>query len=307
MNRPIIDAHAHIFTRIDGRSGGTTTAAGHLGKIETDGQSAPFLPPADGITSFSIAVLEELMAQSGVEKALLLQNPTIGTINEEIETIIAEKRSKFAGVIQVDPLSANACDEIKRFSACKGFRALKLEMGGWGRIYPQISYRDAAMRSIIKTAGETGLVIMVDTGPIRSPGYRPKDLAALVDEFGEFCFQFEHLGFLERHNAADAEVLRDWNALIDLGLRDNVYLGYSAVGTLLAEEYPCAQSLELLRIAVERVGAEKILWGTDVPGTLNDYTYRQMLNHVRLRADFLSDGQRAKIMGENAERLYFSG
>ena len=306
MNMSIIDAHAHIFTCINGRSGGETTASGYLGKIETSKQSAPFTPPADGITSFSIEVLEELMAQSGVEKALLLQNPTIGSINEELEAVLAEKAEKFAGVIQVDPLSAGACEEIRRFSACKGFRALKLEMGGWGRIYPQISYRDIAMRQVIKTAGEVGLVIIVDTGSIRSVGHNPQELAALADEFGEFRFQLEHLGFLERHNAADAEALKDWNALIDLGAKDNVYLGYSAVGTLLAEEYPCVQSLELLCIAVERVGAEKILWGTDVPGTLNDYTYKQMLSSILLHADFLLDEQKVKIMGKNAERLYFS-
>ena len=306
MNMPIIDAHAHIFTRINGRSGSGITTSGPLGGIETNGASAPFIPPSDGATSFSVAVLEELMAQSGVEKALLLQNPTIGSINEEIKAIVTEKSEKFAGVIQVDPFAIHACEEIKRLSACKGFRALKLEMGGWGRIYPQISYRDTSMRDAIKTAGEAGLVIMVDPGPIHSVGHKPQDLTVLVEEFGDFTFQFEHLGFLEGHNAADAEALKNWNALIDLGQKSNVYLGYSAVGTLLAEEYPCPRSLELLRTATARVGAEKILWGTDVPGTLNDYTYRQMLDSVRLHADFLSAEQKALVLSGNAEKLYFS-
>ena len=50
-------------------------------------------------------------------------------------------------------------------------------------------------------------------------------------------------------------------------------------------------------------GAEKLLWGSDLPGTLDLHTYRQLIDTVR-RAPFLSEEQRRQILHDNAISVF---
>jgi hypothetical protein len=94
--------------------------------------------------------------------------------------------------------------------------------------------------------------------------------------------------------------------MLRLALRPNVSIGFSDAAALLEEPYPCRGAVDLLREAVELVGANKILWGTDVPFTLRRYTYRQMLDTVRADAPFLSAAERDRILGGNAREMFFT-
>jgi predicted TIM-barrel fold metal-dependent hydrolase len=62
-----------------------------------------------------------------------------------------------------------------------------------------------------------------------------------------------------------------------------------------------------LREAVELVGEQKLLWGTDVPITLRRYTYRQMADFIALHCDFLDVNSRNRILGDNAAAIFFCG
>jgi len=70
--------------------------------------------------------------------------------------------------------------------------------------------------------------------------------------------------------------------------------------------YPFSESKERLHEAVEVVGADKIAWGSDYPrpGLVADASYRQQLEFVTVECDFLTDAQRARILGGTALRVY---
>lgn len=144
---------------------------------------------------------------------------------------------------------------------------------------------------------------MIDPGPIGGPGYQVEPLARVTARFSRVLFVLEHLGYLGRDDMGDRTALTAWRRLVGLGARDNVYLGFSGVGHLLAEPYPCPGALALLRQAVGLCGPAKILWGSDAPGTLRRHTYRDMIDIVRTAADFLSAADCALILGGNALRL----
>jgi predicted TIM-barrel fold metal-dependent hydrolase len=67
--------------------------------------------------------------------------------------------------------------------------------------------------------------------------------------------------------------------------------------------YPTGQrQLEHLR---DRVGAEKLLWGSDSPVGMTMWcTYRQSLDFIRLHCDFLSQDEKDLILGGNAAGLF---
>jgi len=281
----IIDGHIHIFKKIKGKNGN--------GKI--------------GKASFTIEELKKLMSENKVDKAVIVQNPTIGSVNEEIDQAIKCDPDRFAGAIQVDPRYDKGAYMIHKLSQNKGFRAIKLEMSfgwGWTGIYRDLTYDDESIHAIIKSASDNGLHVIIDPGPIGNPGYDLDGLCALIDQFPNTVFQIEHLGYRLPENDQNPADIEIWNRCIELGLKKNVYIGYSAVGSLLEEEYPCEKALKLLEYAVLRIGEDKIIWGTDAPTSLKKFTYKQMIDSV-IKHSSLGEVQKAAIMGLNAEKLYF--
>lgn len=61
---------------------------------------------------------------------------------------------------------------------------------------------------------------------------------------------------------------------------------------------------EMVRRLVGEVGAESLVWGSDMPACERTVTYRQSLILFETQCDFLSDAERAAILGRNLQRLY---
>ena len=70
-------------------------------------------------------------------------------------------------------------------------------------------------------------------------------------------------------------------------------------------EYPFPEGQEMLRRWRDEVGAEKLLWGSDMPYCGGTWcTYRQSLDYIRLHCDFLAPKEKALILGGNVARLF---
>ena len=70
-------------------------------------------------------------------------------------------------------------------------------------------------------------------------------------------------------------------------------------------DYPFSEGQRQLRHLRDRIGAVKLLWGSDSPfGTSTWSTYRQALDFIRLHCDFLSQEEKDLILGGNAARLF---
>ena len=68
-------------------------------------------------------------------------------------------------------------------------------------------------------------------------------------------------------------------------------------------DYPMHEIRPTMEQLVERVGVERLMWGTDIPMVMRFYTYRQNLEHIRIASDFLPDEQVGLIVGGNMARL----
>jgi predicted TIM-barrel fold metal-dependent hydrolase len=69
-------------------------------------------------------------------------------------------------------------------------------------------------------------------------------------------------------------------------------------------DYPYPEAQALIRSFRERFGAEKMIWGSDMPNVERFCTYRQSLDYVRRYCDFLSGREMDLVLGDNAARLY---
>lgn len=93
-----------------------------------------------------------------------------------------------------------------------------------------------------------------------------------------------------------------WVEQIELGTLPNVYFDTAALPVYFPDEmFPWPSAGRYLREAIERVGADKIMWGSDVPGLLGRGTYEQLLACVR---DALREDERPAVLGGNASRVF---
>lgn len=68
-------------------------------------------------------------------------------------------------------------------------------------------------------------------------------------------------------------------------------------------EYPYGQVWPTLELMVERIGADRLMWGTDMPFQNRFCTYQQSRAWIEQHCDFLSAEDMALIMGGTAARI----
>ena len=70
-------------------------------------------------------------------------------------------------------------------------------------------------------------------------------------------------------------------------------------------DYPFPEGQQMLRQWRDELGAEKLLWGSDMPYSGGTWcTYRQAVDFIRVHCDFLSRAEKALILGGNAARMF---
>ena len=68
-------------------------------------------------------------------------------------------------------------------------------------------------------------------------------------------------------------------------------------------EYPWKEAEPTIEECVKRIGAHRLMWGSDWPMVGRYCTYKQALNQYKLNCNFLSDSERADILGNTAARI----
>ena len=68
-------------------------------------------------------------------------------------------------------------------------------------------------------------------------------------------------------------------------------------------EYPWTETESALKECVEHIGADRLIYGTDMPMVGRFCTYRQTLDQYRTHCDFLSDSERRAITGGTSARI----
>jgi predicted TIM-barrel fold metal-dependent hydrolase len=95
-----------------------------------------------------------------------------------------------------------------------------------------------------------------------------------------------------------------WPEQLLLAQHPNVRIESGGIVWLYREEgYPFPQAQRAIAEARDRVGIEKMMWGSDWPRTMCDFTYAQSLRFVE-DSRLLTDGEKAAFLGENARSFY---
>ncbi len=162
---------------------------------------------------------------------------------------------------------ALSCAEIEHY-APNGVRLV-------GELVPYLmgwrDFADPRLWEILEVACQHGMVLSFH------PNKRPEDMLAMIKQFPKLQIVIAHL---------DGYGLYDF-AIETMQKHNNVYFDISAHGTREG----------MLADAVSKVGADRILFGTDYPG----YSPAPFIESV-LSAK-ITDTDKEKILAENAKRL----
>jgi len=306
----IIDAHAHIMKAVKGMTAGGPTRSLSWGRVRWGEETIQLLPPFNEETSFPAEALLAQMEWAGVDRAVLLQGPFYGEANAYVASAVARFPDRFMGAFAPDPLAPDVRQVYQRCVEDYGLRIVKFELTeptGLTGLYPDLRLDAPAFDWIFEAAERDELVVTLDLGKIGSRAYQTEAVAALVERHPELTIVIAHLAQPPIGQEDDAALDNRWREQIMLGRRQNVFFDLSALPAYAPDfdEYPYVAARMYIKRAVDLIGAEKIMWGTDAPGLLTSGSYRQLLNYVRLHCDFLSEAEMADVLGLNALRVYW--
>jgi hypothetical protein len=95
-----------------------------------------------------------------------------------------------------------------------------------------------------------------------------------------------------------------WEDQIKLALNDNVMIESGGITWLFNKEfYPFNGAVRAIREAIDMVGADKLMWGSDYPRTITAITYKMSYDFI-LKTNDLTDREKRLFLGENAEKFY---
>lgn len=275
----IIDFHTHTFP--------DKMAAAAIAKMQLDCHSAAF-------TAGTVDALKDSQRSAGIDLSVVLPvatNPMkIGGINDISIALNDHDGLMYFGGVHPD--APNWREELERLSSA-GIKGVKVHP-----VYQGADLDDRRYLRIFERCAELGLWVVSHGGDdIGFPGVRrctPEMARNALKQVPGLKLVMAHMGGWRNWERV-ADCLADTDAYIDtsfsLGgitpLDDGFYDDKSTA--LLSEEEFCA--------LVHAFGSKRVLFGSDSPWT------SQCAGIKQIKALPLSDGEKADILGGNAERI----
>jgi len=315
MGDRIIDAHVHVIPAFCGKRNGTPVHGCGYGKVRysergnwrlgTSRGERRVMPPSFVDTTTPPDVVVEYMDYAGIDAAVCMQSIMYGNHNEFLADLVKKKPDRFiAAFAFVDPrIGPPAVEELEWVHNDLGLVGVKLEP-------PDMPFwlDDAEYEPFWAKMEELGSVLSIDLGwdpPENEYNFQIAQLRNVIERHPDMTVLIQHLGVSYLWDAAQQSPFPHLQTTLELREFPNVWFDITGLPEFCpGEEYPFARAQEIVRIAVDAVGAERIIWGTDFPGILpEDVTYKQCLNVVRNHCDFLSETEMSGVLGDNILRL----
>ncbi len=297
----IIDAHAHVYEYLkpygpsgDGRAVGR-------GMVRwPDGRTEQFFPECYGDTGFHPEVLLGLMDETGIDMAVLLQAPNYGFQNDFVAETVRKYPNRFVGACAFDPYAREAMRLFRHFTEVCRFNILKFELSeNWGLagIHPDISLSAPMFDPVWDHAQQTNTTVVIDTGMRNTRSWQLYPVARVKQRFPGVRFVIAHALFPCNDNFNDTRL-----AMLSEIADGDVFFDISNI-IAAGDPYPYGQNQPFIRELCNRVGADHIIWGTDLPGALIARSYRDMLNYLG-DGGYFSEHELKYILGGTAEYAY---
>lgn len=286
----IVDAHLHVWNKVHGKiSNEIPVSPLSNGMVQIGDQQVLGMPPymLDCAARAEYAIAE--FNAAGVDVGIVVQESLDGEQNDYLCGILAKYPGRF--LVQGLPNFWNLDQVIQEAAALlsSSFCGLKLPAE---HLKNKIRLDNSRLMPVWERMEESKHVLAVDL----SEGVdQVSELENILKRCPQLHVALGHFGMVNRGG---------WPGQLRLAHFQNVYLDMGGLVWLFRHEgYPFHGAIQAIQAATSEVGVEKLMWGSDWPRTMIDFTYRQSLDFVR-HSDCFSEDDKTLLLGQNACRLY---
>jgi len=239
---------------------------------------------------------EELLAHAkpcGVRRFVLIQYSLYGVDNSYILDMLKQQPKVFSvvGMINAHEKPRDTIRDLAR----RGVRGLRVTGTGPD---PDRWLRDESLSAVWRMAGDEGLAICLLIDP------------AFLPAVSALCRKFPHTRVVIDHFARIGTDGQFHQAHLDnlcgLASHQQVRVKVSAFYALGKKEPPYLDLAPMIRRLLESFGADRLMWGSDSPfQVLGKHTYRDSVELLRTRLDFLTPDDRRRLLRTTAEATFF--
>lgn len=299
----IIDAHAHDAQYIAGfTSKGELRAVGQGKAQYSTGEIFQMFPPEMGDIGVSPEALLKVMDENDVEKAVLLQGNWLGFHNQYTYEAVIKYPERFVGAATYDPFCVNVEAVKKRLFDDLGFKIVKFELStGSGLMAnrPPVYLDGTVMNGCYAHAREKGLTVVMDIGRPNCPCWQVDALASAISKYPEVTFVICHLLAPQR---GDVQILSD--ALQKLKM-PNVYFDLASLANnQKPESFPYPTAAKHLETAKNTVGADRIMFGSDMPSALARDSYAHLKDYI-IQSGVFTEKEVQDVFYNTADKVFF--
>jgi hypothetical protein len=300
----IIDAHVHVVQTIAGfGSQGELRACGNGEAIYASGQVIKMIPAELGEYDVTPEKVIKLMDAHNVEKAVLLQGNYFGFQNEYTWQAMKKYPDRFTGAATYDPFCVNKDKILHHLFEELGFKIVKFEVSngsGLMSYHPPIPLDGPVMDEAYAYANEKNLTFVIDIGRAGNPCWQ-------IDALRRSILRYPNMKFVVCHLLSP--LLKDELVMTE-GLKQlnlpNVWFDLAALpANQRPETYPYEQARHYLKIGKKIVGADRMMFGSDLPSTLCRDTYEHLVDYA-LKSDVFTDLEKELVFYQTAKDIYFS-
>ena len=296
-----LDAHIHVFELLKGfgAHGEFRPIGGGLARW-ADGFVQPMIPEGYGETNFTAEAAVRMMDSVGIEKGVLLQGSFYGFGNEYTAETVAKYPDRFIAAGTLDPFSRHADKIFERLQTEYSFKAFKFEVSAGGGMmgYHEDFVIDEKLAPYFPELEKRGQTLVFDIGSADQPSYQPEAIARVADKYPGLRIVVCHL---MAPRQGEGEILK---RSLETLKKPNVWFDLSAVPFNLApEKYPYPTGLSYIRTAMDIVGADKLMWGTDMPSVIC-YERLEDLQTYLTQVPGITEAELQDIYYNNALKAY---
>lgn len=275
----IIDAHLHLWLEQKGRVGDRPVRGLSGGRSDFGGEVRQMMPPylLDG--SNPAEILFSNMDYSGVNGAVVTQEIIDGNQDCYLKRI----RKQYPDKLRVLSLYDERTGVLPAVNGFDGIKICAARLDD-----PELLHHEA----VFKLASDNGKFIGIE---LCEGDSQVASLETLAKAYPDVKIAVGHFGMAGRGN---------WRAQIKTALLPNVYVECGGITWLYNSEfYPYPTAVEVIRWAMDTVGPDKLMWGSDYPRTMSAITYDMSLSFIQ-KSERFTDEEKAMFLGKNAAAFF---
>ena len=294
QNTLIIDAHSHLWLKQDAVWNGMRVKTLENGRSFFLTEERQMVPPfmIDGKNSAEVFLSNMDYAQVG--GAVVVQELIDGLQNDYLETVMRKYPERFFVCGMCDYFAGHILEQANALKD-RGFKGIAVPGHRLLTDSQRIALNSDEMMAMFHMMEDNGMVLSLC---LAEGDTQLGEINEVIAECPDLKIAIGHFGMV---------TVPGWKDQIMLARHPQVMIESGGITWLFNSEfYPFDGAVKAIREAIDMVGAEKLMWGSDYPRTITAITYRMSYDFV-CKSTLLDEREKRLFLGENAKAFYGFG